>query len=274
MTDVGAASVSVSPSPPPKRKLLGEAQSPIQVASPTECASSPPAYVNKEEEQDFQSQAISRMVKRHLPVILRQVLPDILPGVITRALPEIFALPSAFTMSPDSSQVSQAPSLTPIGACLVPHILAHIQPQLLKMHAQALSDAFRRREEAALEFEEDFEFHKAELMQIREDGIEDLQREATDALHLAKEKGTDWAEEFADEVDDAVRARLETLRARTLRQLKEDRLALQNMWGEQLTGRDGNGLRARPARRTWVRHGGKGGCRGLGDRWRHALPRV
>ncbi|KAJ4985465.1 hypothetical protein SVAN01_09030 [Stagonosporopsis vannaccii] len=261
-------SVSASPSPPPKRKVLGKAQSPGQAASPTDCASSPPAYADEEDEQDFQSQAIGRAVKRHLPAILKRVLPEILPEILP-TLPTLLTLPSTFT-SFDSSRTSQVPELTPIGASFVPHILAHIQPQLLKLHTQALSSAFHRQEEAALEFEEDFEFHKAELMQIRDDGIDDLQREATDALHLAKEKGTDWAEELAEQVEDAVRTKLGSVSAGTLRQAKLDRLAAQKLWSEENLRRRGDVHRLNCARISWTRQRGKGGYRGLGDRWRKA----
>lgn len=205
-------------------------------------------------------------MKRHLPAVLKQFLPKVIPEVITNALPTLLALPPTFTSF--DSQASQALELTPVGASLVPHILAHIQPQLLKLHTQALSSAFSRREEAALEFEEDFEFHKAELMQIRDDGIDDLQREATDALHSAKEQGTDWAEELAEAVVDAVRTRIDSLRARALQQAKLDRLATQKMWSEVHEAKERGRRHPSCVRRSWLRHEGKGGYRGFGDRWR------
>ena len=166
-TNVCAVSNSTSPSPPNKRKVLDELPPPTQAASPTECASSPPTYANNENEHDFQSKAISCVVRRHLPAALRQVLAELLAEL----LPTLFALPSFFSSSPASSNSSNAshasdPELTPLGLSLIPHLVAHIQPQLQKMHKRALSHGARRREEAALEFAKDFEFHKAELMQI------------------------------------------------------------------------------------------------------------
>lgn len=263
-------SISTSLSPPSKRKVLGKAQPPSHAASPTECASSPPAYPKDndedEDEGDFQQQAITRVVRRHLPTILKDILPD----VIAKALPPLLALHSSLASSFDSSHDSQTPDLTPLGASLVPHILAHIEPQLLKINARALSSAFRRREEAALEFEEDFEYHKADLIQIREDAIDDLQREATDALHLVKEKGTDWADEFAEEVDSAVRSRLDALRVKALHQAKLDRQAAHDFWSKYSPGGRQARRHATGVRRTCLRFGGKGGYRGLGQRWRAA----
>ncbi|KAJ8116857.1 hypothetical protein OPT61_g1802 [Boeremia exigua] len=256
-----------TPSPhPPKRQLLEQVQSPVQILSPTECATSPSVYANEQDEYDFQYQAISRVVVRHLPGILKEVLPDLIKAVF----PTLLTLPASFESSFDS-EASQVPNLTPIGAALIPHILAHIQPQLQKMQSQALSSALQRREEAALDFEDDFEFHKAELMQIRDDGIDDLQREATDALHSAQEKGADWAEELAEEAEEAVCARLDALKARMLRRAQLDVLEVQNGWMHEGSTRDPDHPCLDRARRSWSRHGGKGGYRGLGQRWMNAL---
>ncbi|KAF2626971.1 hypothetical protein BU25DRAFT_491874 [Macroventuria anomochaeta] len=198
-------SSSTSPSPPHKRKVLDESRPQTQVPSSTECTTSPPTYANDEDEHDFQSKAISRVVKRHLPAVLKQVLPKFLPTL----LPTLFAIPASFSSSPDDSdsQASQSPELTPLGLSLIPHLVAHIQPQLQKMHTRALSHEERRRESAALRFEEDFEFHKAELMQIRDDGVDDLQREAMYALDEARERGRDVAEELGEDIEAALRDR-------------------------------------------------------------------
>lgn len=249
-----------------KRQLLEQALSPAQLQSPTECATSPSVCANYQDEYDFQYQAISRVVKRHIPDILKEVLPELIRAV----LPTLFSQPSSFDSSFDSTQTSHTPELTPLGASLIPHILAHIQPQLSKMHTQALSSAFHRREEAALEFEEDFEFHKAELTQIRDDSIDDLHREATDALHSARVKGRDWAEELVEEAEHAVHAKLRSLKARTLREANLSMVAAQKLWNVDGSSRIVDRRSVGRVRRSWPRYGGKGGYRGLGQRWTQA----
>jgi hypothetical protein len=281
--------VSSPPSSPPpyKRKIVEHEQAP----SPTELATSPATVKSYREdgfaaekpiddERDFQTRAITRVVQRHLPAVLADVLPatlkQILPELLPAMLPALFALPASFTSSYDSSSLdsdsshAQPPQtsgkslvqdlppynlrpsdLTPLGASLLPHVLAHVQPQLQKMHARSLARGVHRlHRDAALELEEEAEEYKAELAQVRDDGFEDLQHEAGYRLDEVREMGRDVAEEVGIEIESVVRARAE-------KALRDVRRAV----NEAALQQESSEVRRRGHRRV-----GKGGYRGLGDR--------
>jgi hypothetical protein len=288
--------VSSPPSSPPpyKRKIVEHEQAP----SPTELATSPATVKSYREdgfaaekpiddERDFQTRAITRVVQRHLPAVLADVLPAALKQILPAMLPALFALPASFTSSYDSSSLdsdsshAQPPQtsrkslvqdlppynlrpsdLTPLGASLLPHVLAHVQPQLQKMHARSLARGVHRlHRDAALELEDEAEEYKAELAQVRDDGFEDLQQEAgyrldevremgRNVAEEVREMGRDVAEEVGIEIESVVRARAEKALRDVRRAVNE--AALQHEFTE--------------VRRRGHRRVGKGGYRGLGDR--------
>jgi hypothetical protein len=233
-----------------------------------------------DDERDFQTRAITRVVQRHLPAVLADVLPaalkQVLPEVLPAILPALFALPASFTASYDSSSLDSDSShdrspqtsvkflvedlppynlrpsdLTPLGASLLPHVLAHVQPQLQKMHARSLARGVHRlHRDAALKLEEEAEGYKTELAQVRDDGFEDLQQEAEYRLDKVREMGRYVAEEVGIEVEDVVRARAE-------RALRDVRRAVK----EAALQQESREVRPRGHRRV-----GKGGYRGVQDR--------
>jgi hypothetical protein len=241
-----------------------------------------------DDERDFQTRAITRVVQRHLPAVLADVLPaalkQILPELLPAMLPALFALPASFTSSYDSSSLDSDSShdqppqtsrkslvqdlppynlrpsdLTPLGASLLPHVLAHVQPQLQKMHARSLARGVHRlHRDAALELEEEAEEYKAELAQVRDDGFEDLQQEAGYRLDEVREMGRDVAEEVGRDVAEEVGIEIESVvRARAEKALRDVRRAV----NEAALQQESTGVRRRGHRRV-----GKGGYRGLGDR--------
>ena len=275
-------------SPPPyKRRILDQEQAP----SPTELATSPATVKSHgedgyatdkliDDEHDFQTRAITRVVQRHLPAVLADVLPvalkQVLPELLPAILPALFALPASFSSFYDSSsfdsdsshsqptQTSRASSdqklppynlrpsdLTPLGASLLPHILAHMQPQLQKMHARSLARGVHNwHRNATLELEDEAEDHKAALTQIRDDGVEHLQHEAGYRLDEVREAGRDVAELVGMEVESVVWASAERAIRDVKRAVRE--AALQPKATE---------VRLRGHRRV-----GKGGYCGVGDR--------
>jgi hypothetical protein len=246
-------SSSISSSPPAKRAIVDDANPP----SPTEVASSPPDYVKPDSEVDFQTEAIRQVVVRELPAAL------------AAALPAIFAAPNPHMNSFDSDD-STFPEmqLTAAGAAFIPHLLAHLQPQIQDMLDRALSRTRTQRENAELAFEEDVDNKKMELHEITERGQMDLERAVahrTDELrHQLRDDGDDIAIDIedqvrkaADDVVDTVMSRLRDIDRQALGRLVEWELALQ-------LGRSDIQIESRPrgARR------GKGGCRALGRRKR------
>ncbi|KAF3029577.1 hypothetical protein E8E12_000230 [Didymella heteroderae] len=158
-------SSSTSSPPPTKRAILEDSNAP----SPTEVASSPPEYAKPDSEADFQTQAIRHVVDRELPTLL--------PAALTAVLPSVFAAPGPHTNSFDSD-ASTFPKmqLTAAGAALIPHLLTHLRPQMQDIQDRALSRTRTQRETAEMEFEEDVDNKKAELHEITERGIMELER--------------------------------------------------------------------------------------------------
>ncbi|KAF3051387.1 hypothetical protein E8E11_011029 [Didymella keratinophila] len=181
-----------STSPPAKRAILDDPNAP----SPTEVASSPPEYVKPDSEADFQTQAIRHVVVRELPAVVAAVLPAILPA--------IFAAPDPHMNSFDSD-ASTFPKmqLTSAGAVFVPHLLAHLQPQIQDMLNRALSHTRTQRENAELAFEEDVDEKKLELHEITENGKMELERALahnTDHFrHQLRDDGDDIAVDIEDQ---------------------------------------------------------------------------
>jgi hypothetical protein len=141
--------------------------------------------------------------------------------------------------------------LTPLGTILLPHILAHVQPQLQKMHARSLAHGVHSWQQTAVrELEEDVDDYKAELTQIRDDGVDHLLHEAGYKLDDLRQVGRDVAEEVGIEVESVVWARAE----RALRDVRRavTEAALQQGPSE---------VRPKGHRRV-----GKGGYRGVGER--------
>jgi hypothetical protein len=196
----------------------------------------------------------------------------------------LFALPTSPPTSFDS-ELSYPYVLTALGAAIVPHMVAHLQPQLQSVHAQALSSIRHHREQAALEFEDNVDEMRAELRDIADQGVEDLVREAGYSLDKVRAEGEDTAIEVGDELDrkltsrgeEAVRAtltRLMSLKKCGLEEVVRQEVARQEAKREFATqqfvvkfDRRGVAESMRSARRR-----GKGGYRGLGERWRKVPP--
>ncbi|KAL1644022.1 hypothetical protein SLS61_009050 [Didymella pomorum] len=195
---------STSPSPPLKRAFLDDANAP----SPTEVASTPPEYAKRDSEADFQTQAIRHVVLRELPAVVAAVLPAALaaalPAALAAALPAVFAAPDPHMNSFDSD-ASTYPKieLTTAGAAFVPHLLAHLQPQIQDIVNRALSYTRTQRENVELAFEEDVDEKKLELHEITEAGKMELERTVahnTDAFrHQLREDGDDIAIDVEDQ---------------------------------------------------------------------------
>lgn len=234
-----AKRVSSPPSTPPpyKRQLLD----PAYAGSPTEVATSPlsPRPTLSTAETDFQTQAITAVVQRLLPSILRQLLPEVLPDILPSLLASLFALPPSFTshasdtskssFSSSSSEqrraspasytfqtprtypealasISPQRTLTPLAATLLPHLIAHLTPQLSKLHNASTKKWIAH---AALEYNEDAEQHRLELQQLVEEGVGELVTQSGYALDEVRAQLHDVAVQAADLVGDYVRDEVE-----------------------------------------------------------------
>ncbi|KAJ4364851.1 hypothetical protein N0V95_000600 [Ascochyta clinopodiicola] len=247
-----------SPLPPPYKRIVADQE---QAPSPTERATSPAADKTKDhDEDDFQTLAITNVVLRHLPAAVVQVLPAVLKEVLPTLLPALFALPVSFASSFDSIDSSQSTSaqhphvppahpLTPLGESLLPHMIAHISPQLSKLHNASIK---KWSDSAALEFEEMADDYKAELTQIAEDGVAQLTCEVGYKLDEVRDDGRHVAELVSQELEDVVRASAEREIARVRREI----VAAAAIWPS-------TSAKARP---RGCRRVGQGGYRGLGSR--------
>jgi len=253
----GTVSGSVSPSPPAKRAILDDPNAP----SPTEVASSPPEYVKPDSEADFQTQAIRHVVVRELPAVVAAVLPAILPAIFAAPDPHMNSFDSDASTFPEIQ-------LTPAGAVFVPHLLAHLQPQIQDMLNRALSHTRTQRENAELAFEEDVDEKKLELHEITENGKMELERALAHNTDHFRHQLRDDGDDIAVDIEDQVRRAADDVVDNVMRRLKDvDRQALGRLVEWELARRLGRpdiriGRCPRGARRR------KGGCRALGRRER------
>lgn len=209
-----------------------------------------------------------------LPQIMSNVLPTILPDILPSILPALFALPPSFTSSYDSSSFEGSPSpppqsasdtyslrprdLTDLGAALLPHLLAHLQPQLAKMHARSMARGVHYWQKTAfLDLEETAEGYKGELGRLRDEGVEEVRREAERALEGVREEAGGVAEDVEDQVCERVE---EEIRRRGEKAVGDVRRAI------RAAARETEQLSGGEARRRGSRRGGKGGYRGVGCR--------
>lgn len=252
-----AVSGSTSSSPPTKRAILDDSNA----RSPTEIASSPPEYAKPDSEADFQTQAIRHVVDRELPAIL--------PAALAAVLPSVFAAPDPHINSFDSD-ASTFPKmqLTAAGAALIPHLLAHLQPQMQDIQDRALSRTRTQRENAELEFEEDVDNKKAELHDITERGTMELERAVAHTTDQVRHDLSDECENIVTDVSDQVRRAVDDVVDETTKHIGEiARQTLGRLVEREIVrqiGRPG-GCVERVLR--GVRKG-KGGCRAVGRRER------
>jgi hypothetical protein len=332
-----AASGSPSSPPPYKRRTADEQPEPDaipvdianEVQSPTELATSPaksssPDPSQDEKETDFQTSAISAVVQRHLPALVDTLLQSAVDERLTARLPTLFALPPTFSSSLSSSDASQSPQhlstsaaalplethtstslgarlphdLTPLGLSLLPHLLAHLSPQLQKLHASAISHSLTYQAQAAsLEISESAADYLSELEQVRDEGVQELQRQAGYVLDDVREKGGDVGEELVADVSERVWTEGErVVESVGERVMERGERVLTDVMG-RLKGRmkrvsgcgcackcacctnNDAGIRSTSATRsTKLRAGtarsGKGGYRNLGERWKAAVSRA
>lgn len=149
-----------------------------------------------------------------------------------------------------------AHDLTPLGASLLPHILAHLAPQLSKLHNASIRKWTDR---TAQELEETVDDYTAHLTAVTDEGVAQLAREVGYQLDEVRQVGVDVAENVGEEVEDVIRARGE-------RAVREVRRAIQSavdQRGEDEVRCVRSGRRGRAARQL-----GKGGYRGVGCRYR------
>lgn len=233
---------------------------------------------------DLRTRAIVSVMQLHLPAALaialpaalKEALPNVLPEVLPPLLPALFALTPSFTSSYDSSSFDDgSPSppthspndyslrprdLTPLGAALLPHLLAHLQPQLKKMHARSMARGVHFWQKTAFfDLEETAEGYKSELSRLRDDGVEELQREARVALDGVREEAGGVAEVIEEEVCERVE---DEIRRKGNAAVRDVRRAIQA--ATQLAEWQG-GVEAR---RRGGRRVGKGGYRGVDHRGR------
>ncbi|KAJ4990938.1 hypothetical protein SVAN01_03509 [Stagonosporopsis vannaccii] len=296
------ASDSPSSPPPYKRANVDDIPSPTELAtSPASPRTPSPSKAGKDE-TDFQTRAISTVVQGHLAAVVGALLPSTLDERLAALLPTLFTLPASFSSGIPDSHSSQAspPSsshtshplstctapppfdltqphhLTPLGLSLLPHLLAHLTPQLSKLHTTALSRHITYAASThALELEESAQDFIAEIQQVGDQGVRDLQQQAGYVLDEVREKGSHVREEVAEELEDRVWEAGERVLGDVVRRL-EGRVKSKASGLAQCgctcacpcVTRDAGRLRGTDrVRVAWAKRG-KGGYRNLGDRWR------
>jgi hypothetical protein len=224
-------------------------------------ASSPPYYPKSDAETDFQTEAITRVVVRELPTILSALLPAIITTLLPQQLPQL--IPHLFVDPPSNSFDSNESSLpqlqlTTMGAALIPPLLQHLKPQLQDIESRALSRTKSQRERAELEFDEDVEDKKSELVELVEQGKQDLETERGYQLDGIRHDLEEEANGLVDVVTDQVREAADLVAQGTMKRLKET--------ARQLERPDGCKCRTE----VWLRgtRRGKGGCMAVGRRLR------
>lgn len=149
-----------------------------------------------------------------------------------------------------------------MGAALIPPLLQHLKPQLRDIESRALSRTKSQRERAELEFDENVEDKKCELVEIVEQGKQDLETERGYQLDGLRHELEEQANDLVEVVTDQVREAAELVAQGTVKRLKETARQLEQP-----------GLcrcRAQVWRRGTSRgkSRGKGGCRSVGRRLR------
>lgn len=233
----------------------------LNAPSPTVIASSPPYLSKADAETDFQTEAITRIVVRELPAILGTLLPAILNAILPQQLPHL--IPHLFVDPPSNSFDSNESTLpqlqlTTMGAALIPPLLQHLKPQLQDIESRALSRTKSQRERAELEFDEDVEDKKSELVEIVEQGKQDLETERGYQLDSLRHDLEEDADGLVEVVTDQVREAAELVAQDTVERLKKTARRLERP----------DGCRCRTG--VWLRgtRRSKGGCMALGRRLR------
>lgn len=181
--------------------------------------------------------------------------------MLPQLIQALFALPASFTSSADSEASSSpslrkekeealvAPTLTPLAAALLPHILTHLTPQLSKLHNTSIK---KWSETAALNYEEAAEDHKSDLRLIVEDGVDELVRQSGYALDEVRQQGVQIGEAVGEQVSEEV----ERMGWEAVRKVRWEIDAVKA------------GLQTSVVLQRSGRRMGKGGCHGVGRRWR------
>ena len=147
-----------------------------------------------------------------------------------------------------------------MGAALIPPLLQHLKPQLQDIESRALSRTKAQRERAELEFDEDVEDKKSELVEIVEQGKQDLETERGYHLDGLRHDLEEEADGLVEVVTDQVREAADLVAQGTVKRLKETVRQLERPH------------MCRCRTRVWLRgtRKGKGGCRAVGRRLRAA----
>lgn len=233
----------------------------LNAPSPTVVASSPPYYPKADVETDFQTEAITRVVVRELPTILSTLLPAILTTLLPQQLPQLIPLlfvdPPSNSFDSNESTLPQL-QLTTMGAALIPPLLQQLKPQLQDIESRALSRTQAQRDRAELEFDENVEDKMSELVEIVEQGKQDLETERGYQLDGLRHELEEEADGLVEVVTDQVREAAELVAQDTVKRLE--------MTARQLERPD----RCRCRTEVWLRgtRKGKGGCRAVGRRLR------
>lgn len=172
----------------------------------------------------------------------------------------------------DASEFPQL-QLTATGAALIPHLLAHLQPQMQDIQDRALSRTRRQRENAELAFEEDVDDKKMELHEITDTGKMDLERAAAHRLDDFRHALRDDGDDIVTEVNDQVRLAADDVVEGTMRRLREmNRQAIGRLVEWEIARQSGrpDDRFERCPRESGLRgvRKGKGGCRAVGRRER------
>lgn len=226
------------------------------------------------------------ILKQLLPEVLPEVLSGVLPKTLSGLLPSLFALPPSFTShASDTSSSSSSSSssekrraspashtpqtsltypqalasippqrtLTPLANTLLPHLVAHLTPQLSKLHNASTKKWIER---AALELQEDAEHHTLELQELVKEGVGELVTQSGYALDQVRAQLHDVAVQAADIVGDHVRDEVDKYGQEAAKKVRWEIDAIRKA-AEETT-------KIQRAERRTAR--GKGGYRGVGCR--------
>ncbi|KAJ8115220.1 hypothetical protein OPT61_g3084 [Boeremia exigua] len=187
--------------------------SPLCGSSPTERDSSPTEWTTSavsEDSQLFNIALQEHAVEDQLPAVVERLLPKVLEQLLANHVPfhlqKLLVVPSALSSTPPGSSTSNGSQLTALGATFVPHLAAHLRPQLRKLQADALAEgATDRLSTGALEIEEALANAQGDLVVARDEVLKEIEDTAGKALADARERALN----FCDEVDDETIAGIE-----------------------------------------------------------------
>ncbi|KAJ8114352.1 hypothetical protein OPT61_g3747 [Boeremia exigua] len=176
---------------------------------------------------DNQTEVINDAVAKQLPKALAQVLPNIIRDMIpslcisastesNRSTPRAsFASHASPHKQPHSSFSSNTsprtklPKLSPLGYAILPHLSTHLTDQFAQYQAKELAK-FRklldelydsaegdRAHETALMME-DMEEHKAEVLILRDDTVDELNKQISEAFDQGRQEACDVGDELTE----------------------------------------------------------------------------